>query len=129
MSKYTPSIKHTIKFDGDTVTMTLKRLKRQDMVKLNPVMVKVKPDMSEDDAILVADELRIVIPGNVEDFTGLKDEEGNEIPLDTALEEYYFSPLMQQIAWKLVEISTPESIRKEMERKKSKQQSPSTSKT
>jgi hypothetical protein len=121
MSNFTPSVKFSTEFDGDTVTMSLYRLKKKHMMKMMPIIarqVSLSANDSEDEVsinlteMLEAEgELSIIaesfIHEYVKDLSGLLSADGEKIDFETVLEQSYFQPLVAQIIKRLFEISKP----------------------
>lgn len=121
MSNFTPLVSHSEVFEGDTVTMDLRCLKRSDMLKLMPYMeisqvgndtVTKFTDQNE-----FAKVMMDFLPSNVSNFHGLTDSSGAPVTLETMVSELYFNKLTMNIIGKLMEIS---SLRED-EAKKSEQ--------
>jgi len=106
MSKYTPTVKFEIVFEDDTVTMKLKQLSRKTFLGWMPYFSKTDADgkLSSEDTLKLVNEAADIIPDHVTDFEGLRDANGNAIPLDIVVNEVYFIELISQIVMKLIEI-------------------------
>lgn len=110
MSGFTPSVSFTTEFDGDTVSMRLRRLKRKDLNKVSPYMKMADPksglvQLSLEESFEFLEIMSGVLPEYVQQFKGLTDAEGNPLDLNQALEESYFIPLISAITGRLFEIS------------------------
>jgi len=106
MSGFTKTKTFETTFDGDTVSMTLTRLKRKDMMKMAPALSKIKQNMTEEEGAEVLDEFADIVIRNTSNFSGLKDNDGNLISLEEAVEEAYFIYLTSAIATELMKISS-----------------------
>lgn len=98
MSNFTPMVTEDFDFDGDTVTVTFERMKRKHIVLLSPHM-----DPSQEGVVSFEDQVQFtevaveILPEVVKTLTGLVDSGGNNIALDTVLEETYFTKLVADI--------------------------------
>ena len=111
MSNYTSTYTATYEFDGDTVQVKSKRLKRKDALKLAPYM-NVDDDgnvaMNLEKSIEFIDKSADVLKKNVVEFTGLVDADGEPIALGDILSDdgdTYFMPLVSDIIGGLIEHS------------------------
>ena len=104
MSNFVPSIKYTTQFEKDEVFMELSSLKTSDMAKLAPYMKEEgQPSTVESMEIMrVGGEL---LPGYVDNFSGLFDANGSPVSFETVLEQVYFIELVSDIMAKLFDIS------------------------
>lgn len=116
MSKYKKTIKaDPLEFNGETVNATLRRIKRKDFMRVLPFLQQVaalretgvKDDSGEAIALTgkLLDELSEALPGYVVEFSGLVDDEGAAVTLETVLEEAYFLPVAMHLAMQLVSTS------------------------
>ncbi len=107
MSNFTPLVEHEFEFQGDVVKTTYSRLKRNDMLKVLPLMKSLKDDSENQEVINEILELLIdSIPGYITTFSGLKDADGNNIEIETVVEEFYFLTLAAQIALQMIKDSS-----------------------
>lgn len=107
MSKFTPSVFYETEFEGDKISMRLSRLKRAHMMKLVQLLDidKETRQVSEGSIIKCVDYLADELPGYIQDFKGLKDEDGNAITLQEVINEGYFLYLLSDIVGQLMHIS------------------------
>lgn len=112
MSKFTKHFKRSFPFDGDTVEVTMTRLKRKDAIKLAPFMTEPdengKVTMALEDSMKFADVASAVIMKNIITFTGLNDEDGIGLNVDDVFgeeAEAYFMPLVSEIISDLMDAS------------------------
>ena len=99
MSKYTPLVKKSYPFEGDTVTVLFKRLTRAQMLQLTPFL----PDsedavMSNEENILLMDETTKCLKDNIAENSGLKDPDGNALDLKDCIDDSYFMGLASLIS-------------------------------
>lgn len=123
MSKFTQSVESTIKFDGDEVSFTLRRMQNKHMLKLAPTAVSLPDENRVARTVRLVDEAKEVLKECVTNFRGLKDSQGRDIPFDTVLEESYFLALLDGMLGRLWDIS----ILKEVDAKKSSETPPDAS--
>ena len=103
MSSFTPLVKFETTFENDTITMSLKRLKRKAMMSLTPY---INADGSgKIDELELMNVSADMLPDHVVDFKGLMDAEGNAITIEAMCEEAYFISLQGDIVSKLFEIT------------------------
>ena len=103
MSSFTPLVKFETTFENDTITMTLKRLKRKAMMSLTPYLnADGDGKINEMELMNVSADM---LPEHVVSFGGLKDAEGNSISIEAMCEEAYFISLQADIVSKLFEIT------------------------
>jgi len=106
MSNYTPSMTLTTEFEGDSVVIKLRRIKRTHVMSMMPYMKRLpgtddfEPDESKFSEMF--DTICSWIEEYIESITGLVDTENNPININTIIEEQYFFPLLQEIAMKLL---------------------------
>lgn len=109
MSKFTPLVEYETGFEGDTVTMKIRRMTRADQQNLIPFMGDVDDEgqlkMSFKDENELSNAMLGLLPQNIKEFAGLKDESGEDISLETAIKETYFMGLISEILMKLMEVS------------------------
>lgn len=121
MSNFTPSVKFSTEFDGDTVTMQLSRMKKKHVMELMPILLrhagKVTPESNDEIVIdivdMMKDESDVIdmaskfLPDYVNNFSGLSDANGAAIDLELAMDQNYFQPLISEIIRELINISKP----------------------
>jgi len=107
MSNFTPSVKCSFEFEGDTVLVTLARLKRKDLVKLAPYMDAgdAEGNMGGMDAIQLLDFSSALLPEYIKSFSGLRTADGNELTFEQIAGEAYFQSLIADLVQRLFEIS------------------------
>lgn len=112
MGNYTPLVSHSVSFDGDLVTMNIRRLKRADMMKLLPYLSERTNANGETETVVafssqaeLFDVVSEMLKGYVTNFTGLKMADGENVSLENALDEAYYIPLVSDIVAKLIEVS------------------------
>ena len=103
MSQFTPTVEFTTEFDGDTITMTLRRLSRAQLHIAAPVM---DPGVlgTFEGKLKYLDIMAELLPQVVTNFKGLHIA-GVEAKLDDILLEGFFSPLLDDIGDKLFQVS------------------------
>ena len=107
MSKFVKSKYFETEFEGDTVSMRIKPLKRKHMMELAPFM----PEDNDADNMGTLDSMNMLdlgakmLPGYLEDFKGLKDDEGNALAVEDIVEEMYFLNLVSEIMTEVFQIS------------------------
>jgi len=130
MSKFTKQISKTYDFQGDTVRVKMKRLKRKDAIKLAPLMSE--PDKDGNVKMSLYDSMEFVGVANevllncVTSFSGLLNEEEEPIFKEEIFgeeSEVYFMELTSQIMGDLMEASFASGDKE----KKSKRQPKDTS--
>ena len=107
MSQFTPQVSHEVEFEGDVVTMKIRRMQRKDFQRLMPYMREEsdKITMSFSDKVEFGGVMFDLLPEYVSDFQGLMDAGGQPLAFDTIAGEVYFNDLLQDIATKLFSIS------------------------
>lgn len=108
MSGYLPSIPETIEFEGDTVTYRASTLERDDFTRLAEHMragEDGKIQLSLQDSLQYNDMITALLPKYIEGFTGLRDGNGDAIPLEVVLKKVYFQALVQEIIIRLFRAS------------------------
>lgn len=111
MSGFTPTVRYETDFGDDHITMSLKRLKRKDFMKLSPYMGE--PDGEGNMRITFQSQLEMMnvigtqVPEYVENFQGLTDANGQALGIETVVEEVYFQDLLGEIIQELMRISHP----------------------
>ena len=113
MSNFTPLVNQEFEFQGDVIKTSYSRLKRQHMLGVMPAMKSLQEAVTDGDedkqqeAINeILDKLIDVIPEYMKSFSGLKDSDGNEINIETVVNEFYFLSLAAQIATQIVKDSS-----------------------
>lgn len=107
MSGFTKTFKYETEFDGDKVQFTLSRMTRKDVMLVTPMLAKIDKSISEEEAMEVTNQFIDVLKACVVNMTGLTDEEGNEVSVETMLEEQYFFALSSEVISVLMERSNP----------------------
>lgn len=126
MSNFTTTFTHQSVFDGDTVKVELRRLKRKHVAKLSPFFAQAE---SGEIKLKFADQLQLlevlehILPECVVSIDGLKDKGNNALKLSDIIEDIYFMPLFQ--GWMGALVSS--SFMKGDEEKKSVPQPPAVS--
>ncbi len=103
MSNFTPTVPFSVEFEGDTITMDLRRLSRKGMMTLSPY---VTGKVGALDEMAILDVSVNLLPGHITNFKGLKTETGEDITVAQMVEESYFLMLMSEIISKLFEVSS-----------------------
>lgn len=100
MSGYTQSVTESFEFDGDTITISMARIKRADLIKVGPHLPKPGEEADQEKNLKVFEILAGIVGDYVKEFSGLKDNDGNSIAFDLVLDEAYFQDLLSEIiAW------------------------------
>jgi len=107
MSRFLPTVLHTIDFDGDTVSVKLRRVTRGDMLRIAPHLPTDGNEPTTEQNLIMLEEIAQVLPGYVESFDGLVDGNGEPITLETVISEAYFLELLGEIAGLLISSSSP----------------------
>lgn len=124
MSKFVQAVTlEPLEFEGDTITATLKPMKRKLFVQVLPVLQEIaaaknaleearlrnltQEEMGREPRILASlgRVLDIVLPelkDYISEFKGPRDGQGAEIPLETVLEVAHFMPVQLHLAMGLV---------------------------
>ena len=110
MSKFTPTVKFEIEFDGDTISMDLRRLKNDHMIKLSQYFSPDSKDIGLTRTVKIIKEAKEVFTDCVINFQGLKDASGNLLSLDSIFDELYFTQIFDEILGKLIHISVLSGI-------------------
>lgn len=116
MSNFTPLVTKKFEFDGDTVTVRFARMKRKHFVKMMPFFMRFKEDATkigspeeggeETEESMQAklnlidgvfDQLGDKMSEYVRTVEGLRDAAGNEVDVDTMLEDSYFLELQLEL--------------------------------
>ena len=113
MSKFTKSITRSYQFDGDTVTVTMQRMKRKHAMKLLPFISE--PDESGNVKMTFQDQMEMLdvaaefLPKYVNKIGGMRGEAGEELTTEAAVEliseESYFMGLVGEIVGDWTEAS------------------------
>lgn len=113
MSNFTPKVPFATDYDGDKVTMNLKRFKKETIVKMSPYLMDNPTEtdgtvrMAFENEIELTKMMDDILPEQIEDFKGLVMPDGTVISLKEAMDEAYFMPLFKRILGKLFDISKP----------------------
>ena len=112
MSKFTKQIKRVYIFEDDTVSVSMKRLKRKDAIKLAPFMSEPDKDgkvtMAFEDSLKFADKACEVLLKYTTNFEGLKEEDGTPLKIADIFGEEgstYFMGLISEMMADLMEAS------------------------
>jgi len=107
MSNYSPLVKFETEFEGDKITMQLDQLTREVFLGWSPYMNLMDEDgnLDQEMTLKLVNESASMIPQFVKDFRGLKDANGDAIPLQTVVDKVYFIEIVTVIIMKLIEIS------------------------
>jgi hypothetical protein len=117
MSGYTSLVKKQYTFEGDTVEVQFRRMKRKHMLKLIPVMNEYNEALEVEEtggeapkpSSELVENLLTVVMGHATEYvsylTGLKDSEGADVGITEVFEEMYFLELATEIAEDLMEES------------------------
>ena len=100
MSKYTSKFKYEYDFEDDTVKVSSTRLKRKDFLKLTPFIEtddKGEVRMTFHDQNKFVDICADLLPKYIVSMTGLNDEDGVPITLETVIEETYFMDITSEM--------------------------------
>jgi len=125
MSNFTPLVEREFEFQGDIIKATYSRLKRNDMLKVLPlmknlnevqgdvVMVDGMPtfpnaDIEKQQAVIndVLTALIDSVPNYIKSFSGLKDADDNDVDIETVTTEFYFLNLAAKIALQMIKDSS-----------------------
>jgi len=102
MSRFVRQIRFETEFDGDKVSMKLSPMTYGDMALVAPVSGQAL------DAKAFIAAVRDVLPKYVSEFGGLKDAEGVDLTLEDVVTQVYFVGLLQDVAVRLVRLSSPQ---------------------
>ncbi len=107
MSKYAPLVHFETEFENDVVTMDLDQLSRKTLLSWTPYMSEIDEDgkLNEEMTIKLVGEAAEILPEYVQNFSGLKDMDGNAIQIETVIEKIYFIELVSEMVMELIEIS------------------------
>jgi len=105
MSKYTKATHFEIDFEGDTIKVSMTRLKRADYLKIVP-HIKIdeetkKSTMNMTEKLEFMDVATDMLPKYVKRFEGLHDTDGEEIPFKEVVETTYFMDILSQMVERL----------------------------
>jgi len=109
MSRFTNATHFEMEFEGDTIKISMQRMKRADYIKLAPFATY--DDATGETTVRFKDQVDMmnmlvdVLPKYIKRFEGLLDDVGNEIKFKTVLEEAYFTGLVTDLVMKLFETS------------------------
>lgn len=127
MSNFTPLVEKEYEYEGDTIIVKFSRLKRKHMLKAMPALSRVKTALQDLPEGLTVENIESLtpevldsmndflndvvdaLPDHVAVFSGLKDSNGNEISIETVVDDFYFTPLAFSIAMDMVKNSSPTS--------------------
>ena len=107
MGHFTPTVLYKTRFDDDEITVTLRRLKRDDLAALAPVILSHRDDKGEvtpEGQLKVLDLMTSLLPKYVENIKGLTIQ-GNEAQIKDIVDEVYFTELLTFISTELFNIS------------------------
>lgn len=93
-----------IDFDGDKVSIDIKPMKRTHMMTIAPFIKQGA--MSNVEVAELLEAAQPVFNECISNIHGLKDNDGIEIIKNEVFEESYFFPLVTNILFKLIEISS-----------------------
>jgi len=107
MSKFTKSISREFEFEGDKVQVTMDRMKRKDAMKLMPYIGE--PDAAGNVTMKFKDQMEMVdsvgdlLPKYIKRISGLIDDNGEDVTIETVCEESYFLDLIGDMVGALME--------------------------
>lgn len=108
MSRFTPTVCRTTEFQGDTVTVIFRRMQNKHVKIIAPFMQGVdegNASMRFSDLFEMISVGKEVFSECVVSISGLKDDQNNDVPLETVLTETYFMALVGWMFNTLAEIS------------------------
>ena len=111
MSNFTPRIKNTFDFEGDTIKVVMSRLRRKHMVVLMPFMSQDGLALEFTDVPAFLEAAAEVLSDCIVSFNGLTDADGTSITQESDLFEeevlggLYFMGLVQEMMGALLEAS------------------------
>lgn len=123
MAGYTRLVKDSFEFEGDTVEVVFRRLKRTEYMQLAPFVEMTKSggaDMTFESVNQMYDIIDEIIPAVVKEFKGLvidgetliyvssKEDESHEI-FNEIITEAYFSVLIQSLLGSIMNHSMPKN--------------------
>lgn len=108
-----------IDFDGDRISVSVKRLRMEDMSLMSKNFDTVTKTMRFSDPMEMCQLASKILPNYVVAFSGYKKGDGAEMLLDEflqeAVSEFYFVPLVGQIFAGLLSVSTvPKDLEKNL---------------
>lgn len=115
MGQFTPTFNIQEQFDGDTVTIELRRLKNKHQLLLAPHMTGSATGelrLLFEGFVQLAQVAAQVLPDCVVSIHGLADATGAPLGLSDIVEEAYFSPLVVSIMRELMVQSTVAGVEK-----------------
>jgi len=124
MSGFKRNFKYNTTFDGDEVEFILTGLTRKDVIQLTPIFSKIQDNITEEEALNLANIFMDVLSPHITSLTGLKDGDGVAVEAKTMITEQYFFTLSQEVINHLMEKSNP--VAKVEEEKKSLESSHTT---
>ena len=113
MSNFTPLVPFSIEFDGDNITMNLRRMKKKLLMKIAPFFDDSEVDKSGklkltiESQLVLVNMMEDVLPNQVENFDGLMAKDNTTIPLEDMIPEAYFLELSSDIFGEIFKISNP----------------------
>ena len=109
MSKFSLTDKFETTFEGDVIHVVMSKLKRKDYLKITPFVkideVTKEVKMSFNDEQTFLDVAADLLPTYVENFDGLKDDNGKPIEVKTVVEHVYFLKLTSELVSQLMKNS------------------------
>lgn len=132
MGNFTREFTTLYHFDGDTISVTMRRLKRPEAMALAPFIDLESGEISFEDSMQMMDKVSELLPNVIVEFSGLI-VEGEEViysqgddqkKLSFLFEEMYFMDLLTRIMTELIN----SSFLSEDDKKKSKSSVENTSK-
>jgi len=119
MSNYLPLVKKQYTFEGDEVKVAFKRMTRQQMLVMNPLLPKTEEDdvQTTEDQMKMIDVAINILSENIKSFTGLNTDDGDVIEFTDIVNEAYFMKFLSEIAMDLVSSSMVEtkSVKKQIQ--------------
>jgi len=120
MSGFTKTKKFAVDFQGDHVTMTLRRLTR-DQIKTVSQYIEHTPEgnikVSFTMSLQMIEDGESFIKECVTNFNGLQDADGNNLTWEDVLDETYFLDLVGMVYGELLRISmVPEDLAKKSDK-------------
>ena len=107
MSSYTPTKKLEVTFEDDTVKVQFKLLTRGQFSKLLPFFSQVQGDTPDPSSIMgMLDAASEFIDECIIKFSGLHDQDGNELEFQVVKDDQYFTNLFVEIIGKILEASS-----------------------
>ena len=117
MGRYTQNVVEKINFDGDEITVTLRRMLNKHMLALSPVLVAREGEGVFERSSRIIVSAKEVLKECIVKIEGLRDASNVEIPIDTVLEDAYFMSLLDAILGRLLGASvlTEQDAKKSVE--------------